>query len=185
MKDRIERTHCLGLLASISILSIGAILAPAMAAGEGGSGEGSSTLPTCPRGQVYSQQSRKCVHARSEILSDDNLTDYAYALAKDARFDEALDTLNMVQNPNTAKVLNYRGYITRKLGRTDEGIGYYLKSVALNPQYAQVREYLGEAYVTQGKVDLAKEQLQIIETLCGTRCEEYEDLAAAIEAAPR
>jgi hypothetical protein len=27
------------------------------------------------------------------------------------------------------RALNYRGYATRKLGRTDEGIGYYLKSV--------------------------------------------------------
>jgi Flp pilus assembly protein TadD len=185
MRGRIETTYRLGLLASIAILSVGAFLTPAMAAGESGSGDGSSTLPTCPRGQVYSQQSRKCVQARSEILSDDNLTDYAYALAKNARFDEALDTLSLVQNPNTPKALNYRGYITRKLGRTDEGIAYYLKSVALDPQYAQVREYLGEAYVTQGKVDLAKEQLQVIETLCGTGCEEYQDLAAAIDAAPQ
>jgi tetratricopeptide (TPR) repeat protein len=185
MRGRIETTHRLGLMASIAIVSVGTILAPAMAAGESGSGDGSATLPTCPRGQVYSQQSRKCVQARSELLSDDNLTNYAYALAKAARFDEALEALNLVQNPNTAKALNYRGYITRKLGRTDEGIGYYLKSVALDPQYAQVREYLGEAYVTQGKVDLAKEQLQVIQTLCGTGCEEYQDLAAAIEAVPR
>ena len=70
-----------------------------------------------------------------------------------------------------------------ELGRTEEGIGYYLQSVALDPNYAQVREYLGEAYVTQGKIDLAKEQLQVIETLCGTGCEEYEDLAEAIETA--
>jgi len=34
----------------------------------------------------------------------------------------------------------------RKLTRTDEGIGYYLKSVALDPKYPQVRGYFGEAY---------------------------------------
>ncbi|MBV8768972.1 MAG: hypothetical protein JO357_03570, partial [Hyphomicrobiales bacterium] len=61
------------------------------------------------------------------------------------------------------------------------GISYYLKSVALDPSYAQVREYLGEAYVIQGKVDLAKGQLATIKTICGTGCEEYEDLAQAIE----
>ena len=64
-----------------------------------------------------------------------------------------------MQNPNTAEALNYRGYATRKLGRVDEGIGYYLQSVALDPEYTLVREYLGEAYVIQGKLDLAKEQL--------------------------
>ena len=71
-----------------------------------------------------------------------------------------------------------------KLGRTDEGIGYYLKSVALDPQYPQVREYLGEAYVIEGKYDLAKDQLAKIEKLCGSKdCEYYEDLSAALEKA--
>jgi tetratricopeptide (TPR) repeat protein len=118
-------------------------------------------------------------------LTDEAVTDYAFALAQAERFDEALEALNMVRNPDTPKALNYRGYITRKLGRTDEGIGYYLKSVAMDPNYSQVREYLGEAYVTQGKLDLAREQLQIIQTLCGTECEEYRDLSEAIEAARR
>ncbi len=187
MKGRSKDTRHSGLLIGIFVLSVSTALplSPALALGGGGSNSNSSTMPTCPRGQVYSQQARKCVQARSELLNDDNLTDYAYALAEEARFDEALDTLDMVRNPNTAKAFNYRGYITRKLGRTDEGIGYYLKSIALDPQYAQVREYLGEAYVTQGKIDLANEQLQVIRRLCGTACEEYEDLAEAIEAAPQ
>ncbi len=150
-----------------------------------GSDAGSLNMTTCPRGQIYSQRSRRCVQVRSEVLTDEAATDYAFALAKAERFDEALEVLNMVRNPDTPKALNYRGYITRKLGRTEEGIGYYLKSVAMDPQYAQVREYLGEAYVIQGKLDLAREQLQVIETLCGTECEEYQDLAEAIEAAPR
>jgi Flp pilus assembly protein TadD len=57
-------------------------------------------------------------------------------------------------DPNTPRALNYRGYATRKLGRTDEGIGYYLKSVTLDPNCAQVREYLGEAYVIKGNYEL-------------------------------
>jgi tetratricopeptide (TPR) repeat protein len=117
-------------------------------------------------------------------LSDDVLTDYAFALAKAQRYDEALDMLNQLKNPDTAKALNYRGYATRKLGRTEEGIGYYLKSVALAPKYAQVREYLGEAYVIQGKLDLAKDQLKTIATICGTNCEAYRDLAKAIAGKP-
>ena len=79
--------------------------------------------------------------------------------------------------------LNYRGYATRKLGRTDEGISYYLKSVTLDPAYPQVREYLGEAYVIQGKFDLAKDQLATIEKLCGKECEYYQDLSEALEQA--
>jgi Flp pilus assembly protein TadD len=118
------------------------------------------------------------------VLPDDALTEYAYALAKAERYDEAIETLDQLQNPNTPRALNYRGYATRKMGRTEEGIGYYLQSVALDPQYAQVREYLGEAYVIQGKIDLAKQQLDTIGKICGsTDCEEYEDLAEAIHEA--
>ena len=43
-----------------------------------------------------------------------------------------------------------------------------------------MREYLGEAYVIKGRLDLAKEQLGKIEALCGRGCEEYRDLADAI-----
>jgi Flp pilus assembly protein TadD len=116
----------------------------------------------------------------SKALSDADRTDYAYRLAKAGRYEEALALLDTLTQPNTAKALNYRGYATRKLGRTDEGIGYYLQSLKLDPQYAQVREYLGEAYVIKGRVDLAQEQLQQIKSICGMSCEEYQDLAEAI-----
>ena len=121
---------------------------------------------------------------RSGVLPDPALTEYAFALAKAERYQEALEILDMLEDSNTPRALNYRGYATRKLGRTEEGIGYYLKSVALDPGYSQVREYLGEAYVIQGKLDLAKQQLQTIQKLCGsTECEEYEDLSDAIRKA--
>ncbi|HLJ71697.1 MAG TPA: tetratricopeptide repeat protein [Roseiarcus sp.] len=172
--------------------------APALASGGGGGGGGGggesssssshqdhsksqTDLTTCERGKVWNAKTHKCLPRHSGVLPDSELADYAYALAKAERYEEALQVLDLSQNPNTPKALNYRGYITRKLGRIDEGIGYYLKSVALDPNYAQVREYLGEAYVIQGKFDLAKEQLGKIEAICGsTDCEEYEDLQKAL-----
>ena len=193
----------MGALALVlsATLSIGAALAAGgggggMGGGGGSAGGGSSgggsrssggaslmrdDLTTCPRGQVWSTKRRQCLAAHSGVLPDPELTEYAFALAKAKRFDEALATLDMLDNPNTPRALNYRGYATRKLGRTDEGIGYYMKSVAMDPHYAQVREYLGEAYVIQGKMAEAKQQLQTIQTICGTDCEEYEDLDDAIK----
>jgi tetratricopeptide (TPR) repeat protein len=139
-------------------------------------------LTTCNPGQVWDRKKHKCLRRHSSVLPDSELTEYAYALAKAYRFQEALDVLDSLDNPNTPRALNYRGYATRKLGRTDEGIGYYLQSVALDPQYPQVREYLGEAYVIEGKFDLAKEQLATIEKLCGSKdCEYYSDLAKALD----
>jgi tetratricopeptide (TPR) repeat protein len=119
------------------------------------------------------------------LLPDADVAEYALVLAKAKRYDEALAVLTAMKNPNTAKALNYRGYATRHLGRIDEGIGYYLRSVKLDPRYAQVREYLGEAYVLKGDVASAKYQLSKIKAICGnTECEEYEDLANAIAGHP-
>jgi tetratricopeptide (TPR) repeat protein len=144
--------------------------------------DGSTTgTPTCPRGQVYSDQKKMCVAAQSGIVDDQSLLAYASTLSHNGRYDEALATLDLLQNPNTAEALNYRGHATRKLGRTDEGIAYYLKSVALDPEYTLVREYLGEAYVIKGDLHLAREQLSEIEKRCGTTCEPYQDLAEAIQ----
>ena len=154
------------------------LLAPAPVRADGGGGDRSST--TCPPGEVYDARSMQCVKQRSGILPDKELAEYAYMLAKAERYDEALTVLKLLRNPNTPEALNYRGYATRKLGRVDEGIGYYRKSLALNPRYAQVREYLGEAYVIKGDLARAKAQLRAIKRICGTECEEYEDLAKAI-----
>ena len=162
-------------------------------AGGGGSGGGfyhpaqnepraqvPSDLTTCPPGLVWDTKHKKCLVRHSGVLSDPDMTEYAYALAKADRYQEAIDVLDLLDDPNTPRALNYRGYATRKLGHTDEGITYYLKSVALDPAYPQVREYLGEAYVIEGKYDLAKDQLATIGKLCGTECEYYEDLADAL-----
>lgn len=167
-------------LASIALgagLIFNAFAIPVFAAGDD-----SETTPTCKKGEIYDKKTKKCVKQQGANITDENRADYAYSLAKkDHRYEEALAVLDTMQNPNTAEALNYRGYATRKLGRTDEGISYYTKSVAMDPKYSLVREYLGEAYVIKGQIDLAKDQLTTIKALCGnTTCEEYRDLNAAI-----
>ena len=89
---------------------------------------GRSDLTTCPKGQVWSVKKKACMKRAAGLFTDDEPADYAFALAKAKRFDEALDTLDQIEGAPTPKAWNYRGYATRKLGRTDEGIGYYLKS---------------------------------------------------------
>jgi tetratricopeptide (TPR) repeat protein len=140
-------------------------------------------LTTCMPGQVWDAKKHKCLQRHSGVLPDSELTGYANALLKADRFEEAIDVLDLLDNPNTPRALNYRGYATRKLGRIDEGIGYYLRSVALDPAYPQVREYLGEAYVIEGEYDLAREQLATIERICGKDCEFYGELEKALKGA--
>jgi tetratricopeptide (TPR) repeat protein len=137
--------------------------------------------PTCFPGQVWDTEHQKCLERHAGVLPDPDLTEYAVALTSADRYQEAIDVLDLLENQNTPIALNYRGYATRKLGRTDEGISYYLKSIALDPAYPQVREYLGEAYVIEGKYDLAKEQLATIDKICGKDCEYYSQLKKALE----
>ena len=56
------------------------------------------------------------------------MTEYAFALAKADRYQEAIDVLDLLDNPNTPRALNYRGYATRKLGDTDGGMSYPSRS---------------------------------------------------------
>jgi hypothetical protein len=78
-------------------------------------------LTTCAPGLVWSTKKHKCLQRHSGVLPDAEMTEYAYALAKADRYQEALDVLDILQNPDTPRALNYRGYATRELGRTDEG----------------------------------------------------------------
>jgi tetratricopeptide (TPR) repeat protein len=199
MKTSLQIVAPRALATAAFVIALCASAPLALASGGGGGGGGGvettptrppgqhdnrSDLTTCDRGKVWDAKNRKCITKHSGVLPDDALTEYAYALAKAERYDEAIETLDQLQDPNTPRALNYRGYATRKMGHTEEGIGYYLQSVALDPHYAQVREYLGEAYVIQGKIDLAKQQLDTIGGICGsTDCEEYQDLAEAIHQA--
>jgi tetratricopeptide (TPR) repeat protein len=172
-------THTAIRLASLTLAA--SILAGAFAIPVFAAGDDDEATPVCKKGEVYDKKAKKCVKQSSANITDDNKADYAYSLAKAGRYDEALQVLDTLKDPNTAEALNYRGYATRKMGKTDEGIGYYLKSVQLDPKYAKVREYLGEAYVIKGQINLATDQLNTIKSICGTTCEEYQDLHEAIQ----
>ena len=139
--------------------------------------------PTCRKGLVWDKKKQMCVPAKAGVIGDDALADYAYALSREERFQEALDVLALVKNQNNAKVLNYRGYATRNLGRVDEGIGYYKQALALDSENVLVRNYLGLAYLKKGEIAKARTLLDEIGERCGTSCKEYTDLDAAIRAA--
>ena len=58
-------------------------------------------LTTCNKGKVWDVKNRKCVAKHGGVLPDAPLTEYAFALAKAERYQEALDILDMLENPNT------------------------------------------------------------------------------------
>jgi tetratricopeptide (TPR) repeat protein len=155
---------------------------PALAAGGGGGGGGGGN-PTCKKGWVWDSNKDKCVRKNAQIFPDSELIEQAWALARKGEFEAGRELFELVADKNKPEVLNGLGYTNRKLGQFPEAIAYYNQAIALDPNYAEAREYLGEGYVVLGKLDLAKQQLAEIKRICGTSCEEYAELNEAIEEA--
>lgn len=164
----------LGLAAAL------ALSATAHAAGGGGGDGPSPASKKCKTGQVWDKSKKKCVKAQSGVLPDEELYQQGRALAKEGRYDWALQVLAVIQNQEDPRVLNYTGYSHRKAGRLEIGISYYRKALAIDPNFNLAREYLGEGYVAAGRIDLARAELAQIGQRCGLTCEEYRDLEKAI-----
>lgn len=88
-------------------------------------------------------------------------------------------------NPNNADGYNLLGYSYRHLQRYNESLDAYLRALALNPKHRGAHEYIGEAYLSLGRLDKALEHLEALDRLCFFPCEEYRDLKKAYEAALR
>ena len=168
-------------------LSIAGAVGPAFAASGGsssGGGSSGASTPSCPTGYVYDSNKKSCVKASSGLFDDKQLYAQGRALALAGRYAEALDALTAVRNQNDSMVLTMIGYAKRKSGSFDEGMAYYQRALAIDPKNVNTREYLGEAYAEKGRMDLAKAELTKVEALCGTECEQYQDLAKAIAGQP-
>ena len=99
---------------------------------------------------------------------DDAVINGAYWLAHAGKYGEALALLATVQSKENPRALNAMGFATRKLGNVDGALPYYTRALALEPNYVQEREYLGEAFLAKGDLASAREQLGEIERRAGS-----------------
>jgi hypothetical protein len=151
-------------------------------ASAGGGGIFRSFTPdVCPQGYVLDQRRHVCVRARAGILPDDELYAQGRALALAGFYESALPILEAVTRGDDSMVYTMRGYATRKLGHFEKGMALYQTALAIDPNNINTHEYIGEGYVSVGRLDLARAELVKLEKLCGTGCEQYSDLAEAIE----
>ena len=79
------------------------------------------------------------------------------------------------KNPD---ILNYMGFTSRKVGKFSEAEKFYLQGLNLNPKHNGINEYLGELYVQTGRMDKAKERLEILKNC---NCEEFQELDLIIK----
>lgn len=120
-----------------------------------------------------------CKNKRGE-LSDDDLFYAGYWLARKGDYEQALHYLRQARDISAPRFQTYIGFATRKLGDWDQAMIHYGRALTANPDYTIARAYLGEAFLQRGEKAKALEQLAEIETRCGTGCDEYKELSAAL-----
>jgi tetratricopeptide (TPR) repeat protein len=106
----------------------------------------------------------------------------AYALIYDkGDYEGGIAVLRAMGFDDNADVATLIGYASRKLGRYDDAKLWYDRALAADPNHALTWSYYGMWHAEQGNVLKAKDDLQKVESICGTTCREYTALKAAID----
>jgi len=141
-----------------------------------GGGTTTTTSTKCAKFKSASAEWKKCMKAGRAAMTNEELYATGYQLAKAGDYADSLEFLNAGTNKKDVRFLTMLGYSTRKLGKVDEGMAYYMQALAIDPNSVTTREYLGEAYLQKKDLPDAKSQLVEIQNRCGTSCESYTEL---------
>ena len=114
---------------------------------------------------------------------DDDTLREARTLISEERYEEALGKLEEVvmSDEDDADAWNLVGFAYRKLERYEPAMEGYARALAIDPRHTEAIEYLGELYLALDDLARAEEQLARLGEICGSGCEEYEELEEAIE----
>tara|TARA_R110002110_G_scaffold132616_30_gene314466 strand:+ start:1364 stop:1891 length:528 start_codon:yes stop_codon:yes gene_type:complete len=150
-------------LASALVLPFAATSVLAAGAGT----ETAPKKPKCETGQVYDKKTKTCITAQDSRLDTDTLYETIRELAYAGRYEDAQIVLaEMPQNDD--RTLTYLGFTNRKLGNTALAMTYYQQALAVNPGNVLARSYMGQGFVSEGKVYDALAQLKAIRAYGGS-----------------
>ena len=189
-------------LATCSIALMAAFsFTPAAAAGGGGGGPNEMD-----QGRGYSQPSSypnsypqrsgtKATHvpkakkANKQSSIDDPAFAQGYRAAYATIYDRndyaaAIEQLKALGHDDHPNVANLIGYSYRKLGDYKLSQVWYERALKADPNHVLTWQYYGLWQLEQGNRDQAQYHLNRIAAICGTGCEEYRSLAAALEKPP-
>jgi tetratricopeptide (TPR) repeat protein len=179
-------------LATLVIFSMALIAAPAQipafAAGGGGGGgdPGPSSAPP-PSSDTKTTHKTKKAHKQSSLDEQKFLQGYraAYATIYDRNdYAAAIEQLKALGQDDRANVANLIGYSYRKLGDYQLSQVWYERALKADPNHVLTWQYYGLWQIEQGNREQALYHLSRIAAICGTDCEHYRSLAAALEQPP-
>jgi tetratricopeptide (TPR) repeat protein len=193
-------------LATCSMVLIAAFpVTPVVAAGGSDLGGGEANYsgmnqraaspPSSNPPSAYPKRSgTKATHApkarkAKQSLFDDPAFAHGYRAAYSAVYDRtdyaaAIEQLKALGHDDDPNVANLIGYSYRKLGNYKLSQVWYERALKADPNHVLTWQYYGLWQIEQGNRDQAQYHLSRIAAICGTGCEEYRSLAAALEKPP-
>jgi tetratricopeptide (TPR) repeat protein len=176
---------------SMALIAAPAVI-PAFAAGGGGGGGGGDPSSSYPpqsdsKATNTTHKGKKRANKQSAIEDPAFAQGYraAYATIYDRNdYASAIEQLKALGHDDYANVANLIGYSYRKLGDYKLSQIWYERALKSDPNHVLTWQYYGLWQIEQGNRDQAQYHLSRIAAICGTGCEEYRSLAAALEKAP-
>jgi Flp pilus assembly protein TadD len=104
------------------------------------------------------------------------IKDKNYSLAVTA-FNGAVNLDASSADAHTMLAYSYRVQATPNLAKSFE---HYAIALKLNPQHKGANEYVGQAYLMDKNIPMARQHLAALEKICGKQCPEYKNLENAI-----
>jgi predicted Zn-dependent protease len=183
--------------AALSLALFAAV--PALGAGGGGGGGGGGDTgdimtgrPPQTTGSQSNTTTTKSTHKskkNKQSLLDDPAFIQGYRAAYATIYERndyasAIAQLKALGHDDFANVANLIGYSYRKLGDYRLSQVWYERALKSDPNHVLTWQYYGLWQIEQGNRDQAQYHLARIEQICGTSCQEYRSLAAALEQPP-
>jgi Flp pilus assembly protein TadD len=168
---------------------------PVFAAGGGGGGGGGGAETTNPTSTTPPPSDTKATRAHKSKKSSkqSSFDDPAFARGYRAAYDTiyqrndyaaAIDQLKALGHDDQPNVANLIGYSYRKLGDYQLSQVWYQRALKADPNHVLTWQYYGLWQLEQGNREQALYHLSRIAAICGTDCEHYKSLAAALEKPP-
>jgi tetratricopeptide (TPR) repeat protein len=189
----------LGFIAPAALLLALFAAVPALGAGGGGGGGGGGDTgdimtgrppqPTAGQSNTTTTKSTHKSKKNKQSFLDDPAFIQGYRAAYATIYERndyasAIAQLKALGHDDFANVANLIGYSYRKLGDYRLSQVWYERALKSDPNHVLTWQYYGLWQIEQGNRDQAQYHLARIAQICGTTCEEYRSLAAALEQPP-
>lgn len=173
------------IMSKVSALSIAAtfVATAVFAAGSDSTEPPAATNTTiiCEDGLIWDEELQECVIPEEASLTDDQIYDAAREMAYAGLYEDAIHVLQLAENQQDPRILNYLGFANRKAGRMDLGMEFYRQALDAKPDYILARSYMGQALVQQGDFEAAEDQLALIVAYGGRETWAYRALELALD----